>query len=93
MNDPVPFTAEYAESRKILRPDMAPLGEWYNHNFKVRATCRCGRVSFLHTGNLIHRFGNQKIFNARELAWLAERCSCIRCQAKGPKLEIIVSKD
>lgn len=91
--EPAPFSAGYAASRAIAKPEMVELGSWYSHSFKLQATCKCGRVSLLHTGNLIRKFGYQMTFDARALAKLSQSCSCIRCGAKGPELEIIVSKD
>ena len=73
--------------------EAVPLGDWMHRHIKVRATCRCGRVTFLHNGNLIRKYGYQKSFNARELAGLALKCQCIRCKAYDPKLELVVSRD
>jgi hypothetical protein len=90
---PAPFSAGYGASRADVRPEAVEVGSWYSHGLALRATCRCGRVSFLHTGNLIRKFGYQTCFDARALAKLSESCVCIRCKSKGPKLEISVVKD
>lgn len=77
----------------MVNPEAVPLGEWHHHHLKVRATCRCGRVSFLHTGNLIQKFGYQRSLDARQLVELSEKCICIRCKSKEPKLELVVTRD
>jgi hypothetical protein len=80
-------------TRVPFNPESTPLGDWFQHHIRVRATCQCGRVTVLHNGNLIHKFGYQKTFNARQLAEFSESCVCIRCQGRGPKLELVIIKD
>ena len=72
-------------------PSIVPLGEWYHRGWQVQATCVCGRVSIIHRGELIRRYGDMALFNAERLSSIPVKC--LRCGDRHPKLEIVVERD
>ncbi len=71
-------------------PATVRLRDWFHHHWQVQATCQqCGRVATVHRGELLRRYGDEARLTQDKLDDIASRIVCIRCKARGPKLEVV----